>query len=67
MYTQTLQDQTREYFKNLPFAAMKQFGTDSFGIGVLREGKYIITNRETKEKYIFENMDALLEAGWAID
>ena len=66
MYSQKLQEQTREHFKNIPFAAMKQFG-GKFGIGAFQGGKYIVTDRKTYEKYIFESMDKLIENGWAID
>jgi len=67
MWSQSLQEQTREHFKNMPFAAMKQFGTDTFGIGVFRDGKYIITNRETNTQDEFSSMDELITAKWAID
>ncbi|PHR54380.1 MAG: hypothetical protein COA44_13260 [Arcobacter sp.] len=67
MWTEVLQEETKEHFKNMSFAAMKQFGTDTFGIGVFRDGKYIITNRESKEQYIYESMDDLIKAKWAID
>jgi len=66
MYSDSLKQQTREYFKTMSFAAMKQFG-GKFGIGVLRDEKYIITDRKTAEKYCYESMDALIKANWAVD
>jgi len=67
MWSDELQEQTREYFKHLPFGAMKQFGTDVFGIGALRDGQYIVTDRTTKEQYVFTSVDELITAKWAID
>ena len=66
MWSEELQKQTREYFKSMPIAAMKQIG-GKFGIGVFQDDKYIITDRETNEEYLYETMDALIEAKWAID
>jgi hypothetical protein len=66
MWSDTLQEQTREHFKTMPFAAMKQIG-GKFGMGVFRDGKYIITDIETKEIYEFLSMDELIVAKWAID
>ena len=66
MWSEALQEQTREYFKSMPIAAMKQIG-GKFGICVFRDYKYLITDRETNEEYLFETMDALIDAKWAID
>ena len=66
MYSQTLQEQTREYFKHLPFAAMKQYG-GKFGLALFQDNQFIITDRKTDDKYYFDSIDALIEANWAID
>lgn len=66
MWSEALQKQTREYFKSMPFAAMKQIG-GKFGICVFRENTYHIVDRETNAEYLYETMDALIEAKWAID
>ena len=68
MYSETLQNQTREYFKKITMAMMKQFGTDKFGDCELRpEGGYSIRVFNSDEVVTFKSMDELLEASWAID
>ena len=68
MYSDELQKQTKEYFKNYPIAMMKQFGTDKFGACQLEsDGIYYITVFKSDEVLSFETIDELLEAGWAID
>lgn len=47
---------------------MKQFGTDKFGIGRRwDDGECVIFDLKTEEKYVFETINDLLQAGWAID
>ena len=68
MYSESLQNQTREYFKKMPMAMMKQFGTDTFGYGKLEpEGGYSIYLFKSDEVVTFKSMNELLKAGWAID
>ena len=68
MWTETLQEQTKEYFKNNPIAMMKQFGTGKFGACQLEsDGVYYIAVFDSEEVISFETMDELLVAGWAID
>lgn len=66
MWSDELQEQTREYFKSLPIAAMKQY-EGKYGICTLIDDKYIIKDRETKEVYEYSTMDELINAKWAID
>ena len=66
MWSETLQQQTKEYFKTLPFAEMKQFG-GRFGTCVYKDGQYIIVDKESDDVYTFESMDELIANGWAID
>lgn len=66
MWSKELQQQTREYFKDIPFAAMKKIG-GTYGICVYRDKCYIITDRKTNAEYIYHSMDALIDAQWAID
>ncbi len=68
MWTQILQDQTRDYLKNNPIAMMKQFGAGKFGACQLEsDGIYYITVFESDEVLSFKTIEELLEASWAID
>ena len=68
MYSDELQAQTREYFKTMPVAMMKQFGTNKFGLGQLEpDSSYSIRVFRSDEVYVFKTIDLLIEAGWAID
>jgi len=67
MWTEELQKQTREFFETLPIAAMKHFGDMRFGFCMLKDGKYIITDRESVDRWEYDSVDALIDDGWAID
>ena len=67
MWSEALQQQTREFFDTLPMATMKHFGDMKYGFCILRDGQYIITDRESNEKWEYASMEALIEDGWAID
>jgi len=68
MWTKTLQEETKEYFKNNPIAMMKQFGTNKFGACQQEsDGIYYITVFDSDEVLSFEHIDQMIEAGWAID
>lgn len=70
MWTETLQQQTRDHFENvLPAAAMKHFGDGKFGVCVYLDGKYTIRDRDPDSNKIWEytSMDDLIADGWAID
>ena len=66
MWSKELQKQTREYFQTMPMAAMKKID-GVYGVCILKDGIYTIIDRKTNEKYVYESIDALLEAKWAID
>jgi len=66
MWSKTLQEQTIEHFKTMPMASMKQIG-GTYGFCVYKDGQYMITDMISEEKYLFESMDALIKAKWAID
>ena len=66
MWSEALQEQTRVYFKSMPFACMKQIG-GKFGICTLKDGVYIIKDRESDKEYIYSSIALLIEAKWAID
>ena len=66
MWSEELQEQTKEYFKNLPVAAMKKTG-GKYGVCILQDGKYTIQDRESDQVYVFECIDELIKDGWAID
>ena len=67
MWTEELQQQTRKLFETLPMAAMKHFGDSKYGVCVLDNGKYIITDRESDDTWEYDSIDALIVDGWAID
>ena len=70
MWTETLQQQTRDHFENvLPAAAMKHFGDDNFGFCVFLEGKYTINDRNPKSNktWVYTSIEDLISDGWAID
>ena len=66
MWSEELQEQTREYFKRLPIAAMKKVG-GRYGVATMQDGKFIIQDRETDQTSVFECIEELIEADWAID
>ena len=67
MWTEGLQQQTREFFKNMNGAFMKHSGDSRFGFCILLEGKYVIRDRESDDKWEYYSVDEFLEDGWAID
>ncbi len=67
MWTEELQQQTREFFETLPVAAMKHFGDMKSGFCKLKDGKYIISDRESDDRWEYNSIDELVEDGWAID
>ena len=68
MWTETLQQQTRDHFENVMKGAfMKHFGDSRFGLCVFRDGKYIIKDRESDEIWEYVTMDEMLADGWALD
>jgi len=45
MWTEGLQEQTRELFEKMNGACMKHFGDSRFGLCILIDGKYVIRDR----------------------
>jgi len=66
MWSENLQKQTVEHFKKLPMAAMKQVG-GRFGFCIYKNGQYVIKNMSNNQQYIFDTIDDLIAAKWAID
>ncbi len=66
MWTDELKDLTREMLSEMPMAMMKNIQS-MYGVLLLIDNKYVITDRTSNEKYIFDSIDALIEAGWAVD
>jgi len=66
MWSKELIKITREMLSKMPMAMMKNID-GLFGVLLLQDGKYVIADRDSNEKYIFESIDALIEAGWAVD
>jgi len=68
MWTETLQQQTRDHFENVMKGAfMKHFGDSRFGLCVFMDGKYIMNDRESDEIWEYATMDEMLADGWALD
>lgn len=66
MWSDELQEETKEYFKSMPVAAMKQIG-GRFGICTFEDGKYTVTDRESDWVDVFQCVEDLLNDGWTID
>ena len=68
MWTEELQQQTKDHFKNvMKGGMMKHFGDSKFGIGVFSDGKYVIELMDGDEVYEYGTMDEMLNDGWVID
>jgi hypothetical protein len=68
MWTEELQQQTREFFKTLNGAFMKHFGDSRFGLCIYQNGKYVIKDRENFENFWeYDSVDEMIKDGWAID
>ena len=68
MWTEELQQQTRDHFKNvMKGGMMKHFGDSKFGISVLMDEKYVIHVIGSKEVCKFDSMEDMLQDGWALD
>ena len=68
MWTETLQQQTREYFTSLAFAMMKEFGTSRFGIAHrLEDDSFAVFVLKSRKILTFSSVDDMISAGWAID
>ena len=68
MWTENLQQQTREVFENMNGAFMKHFGDSRFGLCILIDGKYVITDRgESGDIWEYDSVDEMIVDGWAVD
>ena len=67
MWTEELQKQTKEHFEKMPAASMKHFGDSRFGLCLLKDGKFVISEYEAKVKHEYESIEAFIKDGWAID
>jgi hypothetical protein len=67
MWSEELQQQTREFLEQYPAAAMKHFGDIKFGICMIKEGKYLVLARSSDEKWEYDTIEEMIEDGWAID
>ncbi len=66
MYSEELQEQTRDFFKEMPMALMKNFD-GKFGVCILKDKKYIITDRDTKNIYKYLSVEEFIQDKWVID
>jgi len=66
MWSDELKQLTREMLSKMPMAMMKKAGS-TYGVLLLQDDKYVITDRTTNEEYLFERIEELIEAGWAVD
>ena len=68
MWTEKLQQMTRDHFENIMKGAfMKKFGDNKYGLCVFIEEKYTITDRESDEVWEYDTMEEMLTDGWALD
>ena len=68
MWTNELQKQTRDLFEKMNGAFMKHFGDSRFGLCILIDEKYVITDRgESGDVWEYDSVDDMIEDGWAID
>ena len=68
MWTEKLQQETKELFENMNGAFMKHFGDSRFGLCILIDGKYVITDRgESGDVWEYDSVDEMITEGWAID
>ena len=67
MWSDELQKETREFISKYGMAAMKHFGNSVFGVCIVKDGKYLIKERDSDNEHLFESIEELVEAGWAID
>jgi hypothetical protein len=68
MWTEGLQQQTRELFQSMNGSFMKHFGDSRFGLCIFIDGKYVITDREESEDiWEYDSIGEMITDGWAID
>lgn len=69
MWSEELQQITRESFERFPVALMKHFGDMKFGFCVQQDNKYIIKDmdKHSDDEWIYDSMDEMLSNGWAVD
>ena len=68
MWSEDLQQQTRDHFENIMKGGMmKHFGDSKFGIGVFMDGKYSIHVLDSNEVYEYTTIDEMLKEGWVLD
>ncbi len=66
MWSDELKELTREMLLKMPMAMMKNIDS-LYGVLILVDNKYVITDRTSDDKYIFDSIDELIESGWAVD
>ncbi len=68
MWTEELQQQTRDLFEKMNGAFMKHFGDSRFGFCILIDRKYVIRDREESgDVWEYNSVDDMIVDGWAID
>ena len=66
MYSQELQDLTTKMLKELPMAMMKHKDA-KYGVLILEDNIYVISDRDNNAKYHFYSVEELLLDGWVVD
>jgi len=66
MWSDELKELTREMLLKMPMVMMKNIDS-LYGVLILVDNKYVIADRTSDDKYIFDSIDELIEAGWAVD
>ena len=69
MWTEELQQQTRELFEKQNGAFMKHFGNGKFGICILVDGTYTIhgIGDSKNDKWEYDSIEDMISDGWVID
>ena len=69
MWSEELQQQTREFFKKWPMAMMKHFGDMKFGVCHVKDGRYLIEGigDAVGQRWEYASVDMMIADGWAID
>ena len=69
MRTKKLQQKTRDYFDTLPTAIVKHFGDGKFGLCVVQDGTFVITDLQegSDTRWVYETIEAMLMDGWVVD
>ena len=61
-----IKKRTEEHLQTMPMARMKHFDM-LYGLASFKDGKYLLIPDGEEEPIVFDTIDDLSDAGWAID